>query len=182
LLTVVGGAVAVAFSFFSVSNAFAELVQPKRPLSAYILWMNENRDKIVKNLGTKDILTVGKAAGEKWGDLADKDKQKYQKKADALKAEYETALTAFKDAGGIVKKASRKKAKDPNAPKRPLSPNLLFNADQRPSVKKRLGKDAKNTEVMKVLAEEWEKLSDKKKQPYKAKAAKAREAYAKELK
>ena len=126
LLTLIGGAVAVAFSFLSASNAMAELVQPKRPLSAYMLWLNENRAKIVKDLGAKDVKAVSKAAGEEWGGLKDKDKQKYQKKADALKAEHEENLKAFKDAGGVVE-ARRKKStdtdgkrakKDPNAPKR----------------------------------------------------------------
>jgi high mobility group protein B1 len=177
--------VAIAFSFLSASSALAELVQPKRPMSSYMLWMKDNRANIVKEIGTKDIGPVGKAAGEKWNALSDKEKKTYNEKADKLKAGYEKDLKAFTDAGGVVQarksKTAEKAKKDPNAPKRPLSAYILFSMDERPRIVKKLGKDAKVTEVTKALGEVWQTLSDEKQKPYQEKAAKAKKEYMKEL-
>ena len=71
--------------------------KPKRPLSAYFIWMTEvkgfssilyfnicffwkNRQSIVEEVGTKDVKTVTKAAGEKWNSLTDNDKKHFEVK------------------------------------------------------------------------------------------------------
>ncbi len=46
--------------------------QPKRALSAYFLWMNENRDKIKEKNPGLSITEIGRKAGELWKALADK--------------------------------------------------------------------------------------------------------------
>ena len=46
--------------------------QPKRNMSAYFLWMNENREKIKKEFPSLSITEFGKKAGEMWKAIADK--------------------------------------------------------------------------------------------------------------
>ena len=46
--------------------------QPKRPMSAYFLWMNENREQIKKDHPGLTIAEFGKKAGELWKNLSDK--------------------------------------------------------------------------------------------------------------
>ncbi len=46
--------------------------QPKRGMSAYFLWMNENREKIKKEHPGLSVTEFGKKAGELWKELEDK--------------------------------------------------------------------------------------------------------------
>lgn len=46
--------------------------KPKRPLSAYMLWLSENREKIKKeNPGIK-VTEIAKKGGELWRGMKDK--------------------------------------------------------------------------------------------------------------
>merc|ERR1712196_384424 len=70
---------------------------PKRPQSAFFLWLGENRAKIIKDnkFSSKDIALVGKKAGEMWGKMPDKEKSPFQQKADRAKEAYTTAMAAY---------------------------------------------------------------------------------------
>ncbi|CAJ1456089.1 unnamed protein product [Effrenium voratum] len=70
---------------------------PKRPLSAYILFMMENRSKFVKSLPADAKATeVMKEAGKRWRALTAATKQKYDREAANLKKEYVKRLDAYK--------------------------------------------------------------------------------------
>merc|ERR1719230_870867 len=79
----------------------------KKPQSAYWLWLNDNREKIAKDLGSSKASDVSKKAGEKWKTVSAAEKKPYETKAAEQKAAYEkyiaseegaAALQAFKDA------------------------------------------------------------------------------------
>jgi len=62
---------------------------PKRGLSAYMFFANDNRDKVrEENPGIK-FGEVGKQLGEKWKELSAKEKEPYDKKAKEDKERYE---------------------------------------------------------------------------------------------
>lgn len=62
---------------------------PKRSLSAYMFFANENRDIVrAENLGIS-FGQVGKLLGEKWKALTPEDKTPYENKAEADKKRYE---------------------------------------------------------------------------------------------
>merc|ERR1712216_674590 len=77
---------------------FADLVQPKRPMNSYMLFMNENRAKIAK--GGKSVTEVTKEGGKQWGALSAKSKEKYEKD-----------LAAFMKAGGVMQGNKKKGSK-----------------------------------------------------------------------
>merc|ERR550539_634275 len=55
--------------------------QPKKPMGAYFLWMNENRNKIKGENPGMSIGELGKKFGELWKALEDKsaeDKKRYE--------------------------------------------------------------------------------------------------------
>jgi len=74
---------------------------------------------------------------------------------------------------GKKKRVKGKKAKDPNAPKRPLSAFMYFSQEMRSSVKTE-NPDATFGELGKLLAEKWGNTGDKKKWEELAKKDKAR--------
>merc|ERR1719330_293165 len=73
---------------------------PKKPQTAYWMWMNDNRDALTKELGTKDVTAVGKLAGERWRALDAKLKAPFEKKAKDLKDAYDKALKEYKATKG----------------------------------------------------------------------------------
>merc|ERR1711920_635694 len=74
---------------------------PKKPQSAYWLWLTDNRPALMKELGgTKDVTKVSKLAGERWGTLSNKAKAPFLKKAAELKAAYDKAMVEYKKTAG----------------------------------------------------------------------------------
>lgn len=72
-----------------------------------------------------------------------------------------------------------KKAKDPNAPKGPISGYILYSKDARAAYLKK-NPDSKQTEIMSALGAQWKALSPAKKAPYLKKAEADKLRYQKE--
>ncbi|KAJ0426063.1 high mobility group box domain-containing protein [Aspergillus carlsbadensis] len=62
---------------------------PKRGLSAYMFFANENREKVREDNPGISFGQVGKMLGEKWKALSDKERKPYDDKAAADKKRYE---------------------------------------------------------------------------------------------
>jgi len=69
---------------------------PKRPISAYILYSNANRDQIAKANPDKPIYEIAKLIGGKWNKLTDNEKKKYFDQQAKLKAAYLKEIDAFR--------------------------------------------------------------------------------------
>merc|ERR1719507_1009666 len=124
------------------------LAQPKRAPSSYMLWLKENRPRLVEELGTTNVADVAKAAGKQWGALGAKQKAKYEEEAHQLRADYKLELQKFVESGGVLQKRTSPKSvgakpstktqehvsrksinkakKNPNVPKRPASAYILW--------------------------------------------------------
>ncbi|EMR10722.1 hypothetical protein PNEG_00872 [Pneumocystis murina B123] len=75
----------------------------------------------------------------------------------------------------------KRKVRDPNQPKRPLSAYLSFQLKTRQAVKDSLGENATQKEILSEIAERWSKLNDNERKPFEEEARKAREQYDKEM-
>ncbi|KAF9740170.1 HMG box protein [Paraphaeosphaeria minitans] len=78
---------------------------PKRGLSAYMFFANDQRDKVrEENPGIKfgklsfAVCEVGKMLGEKWKTLSEKQRQPYEAKAATDKKRYEEEKIAYLNA------------------------------------------------------------------------------------
>ena len=70
---------------------------PKRPMSAYFLWTQVERESIMKKHGIEKAGTeYTKKAAEEWKSVIDAIKKDYEKKAAAAKAQYSKDLEAYK--------------------------------------------------------------------------------------
>ena len=109
----------------------AAAADAKKPMTAYFMWLNENRAKLVKEhkLEGQKGSEVTKKAGEVWKGLSEKDKSPYEKKASAQKEEFDKfvkteegkkaleakkALTKQKKAEKRAKKAKKAARKGDN--------------------------------------------------------------------
>ncbi|OIV98996.1 hypothetical protein TanjilG_29399 [Lupinus angustifolius] len=70
--------------------------KPKRPASAFFIFMEEFRKQFNKeNPENKAVSAVGKAAGAKWKSISDAEKAPYVAKAEKRKVEYMKNMRAY---------------------------------------------------------------------------------------
>ena len=79
----------------------------------------------------------------------------------------------------LDKNVKIKMKKDKNAPKRTRSAYVLFGNAKREEIKK-TNPDASNTDVMKIISEHWNKLTDEEKKVYESQSAEDKERYLEE--
>jgi len=149
--------------------------QPKKPLTAFFLYLEENRPAIVTQLGEEAKVRgkVSKTAAEQWRALSADAKAPYEKKAAEAKAEYQKELETFKSFGGSIvrkRKAGKdgKPKKDKDAPKKPSGGGYgQYLSLHREEIVKSLppGSNA-TTDVAKAAGARWKALSEEEKKPY----------------
>lgn len=84
--------------------------KPKRPLSAYMLWLNSARESIKKESPGIKVTEIAKRGGELWRGM--KDKSEWENKAAKMKDEYNKAVQEFeRNGGGGGKDSGKKKSK-----------------------------------------------------------------------
>jgi len=70
---------------------------PKRGLSAYMFFANEQRENVRNENPGIAFGQVGKVLGERWKALSEKQRQPYEAKAAADKKRYEDEKAAYQD-------------------------------------------------------------------------------------
>jgi len=85
---------------------------PKRPLTAYFLWMNANRENLKKKWPGLSVTEFSKKAGEEWKTIDDK--AKWEAKSKKAKELYEEQMIEYKKSGGGAKASSSKPSKSTN--------------------------------------------------------------------
>lgn len=160
--------------------------QPKKPMTAFFLYTDEQRPIIVKQLGEEAKVkgAIVKTAAAQWKDLPVEKKAPYEKKAAAAKAEYNAALESFKQMGGEVvrkRKADKdaKPKKDKNAPKKPAGGGYgQFMAENRDKIVKSLPSGSNViSDTAKAAGAQWKALSEDEKKPYEDKYNEKMKAY-----
>jgi len=188
-------------SLAGVVACFAMLVQPKRPPSSYMLWLKENRPRLVEELGTKNVADVAKAAGMQWNDLGETEKSNYAAQVAKLKASYAKEVEDFVTAGGVLQKGKRgkeskktkglqkaqkdtntpkkpaKAKRDPNAPKKPATAYFLWLSDNRAEIAASLPAGSKVTDVAKAAGARWKEVAAAERERYEEKYADAKAEY-----
>jgi hypothetical protein len=71
---------------------------PKRALSAYMFFSQDNREKVKSENPAATFGEIGRILGAKWKEMSDAQKQPYNDMADRDKARASTEKTAYKSA------------------------------------------------------------------------------------
>jgi len=161
---------------------------PKRPLSAYFMWMDSGVRRQLLSQGMK-LSKVISTCGTRWSQMPEEEKKVWQDKAKPAREAYEKAMAKYKETDGykqflVLKKEHKlkkvktaKKPKDKNRPKRPLSAYFLYSQD----FKKTCPATMKFTEVSKKSGEKWKVLDAATKKKYEEAAAVEKAKYEKVL-
>ncbi|NXL52783.1 SSRP1 protein, partial [Podilymbus podiceps] len=88
---------------------------PKRPMSAYMLWLNASRDKIKSDHPGISITDLSKKAGELWKAMSKEKKEEWDRKAEDARREYEKAMKEYsvgsKSESSRMERSKKKKKK-----------------------------------------------------------------------
>ncbi|GLH09484.1 FACT complex subunit Ssrp1 [Gryllus bimaculatus] len=98
--------------------------KPKRPPTAFMLWLNEHREQIKSENPGITITEIAKKGGEMWKEL--KDKSIWEAKVAKAKEEYVKAMKEYNESGGAAAakaSADTKKDKKETKKKTPSKPS-----------------------------------------------------------
>ncbi|KAJ8382394.1 hypothetical protein SKAU_G00031720 [Synaphobranchus kaupii] len=84
---------------------------PKRPMSAYMLWLNSSRERIKSEHPGISITEISKKAGEMWKQLGKDKKEEWDQKAEEAKKQYEVTMKAYRESGGGASASTKKETK-----------------------------------------------------------------------
>lgn len=158
--------------------------KPKRPVNAYIRFVQIVRSSLQKENPKASPAQISKLAAVKWQVLDSASKSKLEdefKKDQAVwlqkNAKYFGQLTdqqkqdirqaRVDKSEDKAKREHRKRVKELGRPKRPLNGFLIFCGEQKP---KSVTKEDNKSQI-KSMADKWGKLSEQDKEPYNRKAA-----------
>lgn len=73
---------------------------PKRPLSTFFLFSQDERPKIKKDNPSLSVADIAKVIGERWRSIGDDKKRQYEERARQEKERYDREITEYKKQGG----------------------------------------------------------------------------------
>ncbi|XP_053548252.1 FACT complex subunit SSRP1 [Bombina bombina] len=96
---------------------------PKRPMSAYMLWLNASREKIKGDNPGISITDLSKKAGEIWKGMGRDKKEEWDRKAEEAKRDYEKAMKEYNEnAPAAPSDSTKKEKKSKTEKKKPEKP------------------------------------------------------------
>lgn len=139
---------------------------PKHPMSAYLYFVADNRQKLKSAFPEKGFTEIAKMLGDQWRKLDPATRQAYEQRASQDKERYKIEKDGFQPPPTEEpKKEERRRKKHPLAPKHPLSAYLFFVATNRPKMNaEHPEKDF--TEVAQMLGNTWKSLPPHQRKKY----------------
>lgn len=156
--------------------------KPRGRMSAYAFFVQTCREEHKKKHPNESVVFAefSKKCSERWKTMSDKEKHRFHQLADKDKKRYDGEMANYK-VTGPKQGRKKKRTKDPDAPKRPLSAFFWFCNDERPKVKATMP-DSTVGDVAKELGRRWNECTEDQKSKFEALAAKDKARYEKELK
>ena len=151
---------------------------PKRPRSAFIMFMSDHRAEIIKENPGIAFIDIPKVGSEKWKNLKPVTKAKYEKAFEADKERYAMEMASYVPDPNESKK--KRKVKDPNAPKRAITSYIYFVNANRDKVKA-AHPEYNPKQVVSQLGAQWNAMNEKDRKPFEAMALKDKARYEAEI-
>lgn len=151
---------------------------PKRFKSAFIIFSAEKHKEIKAGLleDGKAVKTteIAKLVSEQWKNLDPEERKIWDEKAEKDKLRYEAEKAIYKGPWKIP--SNKRKAKDPSAPKRPMSAFLAYSNSRRAKLKQEHPKST-NADLSRMLSKTWKELDPQTRAEYMAEERKLRDIY-----
>jgi len=150
-------------------NRIVKKKKPKGRMSAYTFFVQTCREEHRKKHPNENVnfTEFSKKCAERWKSMTDTEKKRFSAMAEKDKIRYDKEMASYVPPAG--EGGRKRKKKDPNAPKRPLSAFFIFCHDERPAVKA-IYPTYGVGDVAKELGDRWNKVSPETKHKYEEKA------------
>jgi hypothetical protein len=153
--------------------------RPKRAPTAYLLFTTEARPAYVKKHPNESNPEIMKGLAHLWSKATAAQKAKYEPTVTRLSAEYQVAMKSY-----VVplqyqypnSKDSKKRRKDPSAPKKPATAYLLYSNAKRAELKSS-NPNMGPKEIMTELGTAWKLLNSNTKKPFEEQARALKQQY-----
>ena len=161
---------------------------PKKASTAFMLWSLASRPRIREQAPELGFADIGKKLGEEWGLLDEKSKDHWQRQAAKDRERYEREQSAYLKSAAYshwleqssALSGKRRRRKDPNAPKQPLTAYVIFSNEVRDQVINE-NPDANFGEIGKIIGAKWRALVSEDRKPYEERANSERDRYNRDL-
>ncbi|CAF3186755.1 unnamed protein product [Rotaria socialis] len=155
-----------------------ELHKPKGRMSAYTFFVQKCRDEHRKAYPNENanFSEFSKKCAEKWKTMTESEKAKFAAQAEIDKQRFDREMAIYQPG----EKRTKKKKKDPLAPKRPLSAFFHYCKEERPKLKA-INPSLSVGEIAKELGDRWNHTAPDGKLTYEESAQRDKERYEKEM-
>ena len=151
---------------------------PKRFKSPYILFSIHRMDQHRQQLGKQTNITmISKLVSDEWKTLSESDRLEWSERARFDKERFNAEKSLYTGPWQIP---SKRKRKDPSAPRRPMSAFLLYSQKKRKEVKD-AHPDLKNTDLSRMLGVRWKSASDEERLPFIEREKNERDVYNRDI-
>ncbi|CAL4062545.1 unnamed protein product [Meganyctiphanes norvegica] len=177
----------------SFSKPFVSMPKPKGKMTPYACFMQEE-NKALQLESSAGFVEISKLWGERWKEISDEEKGKYEEMAEMDKERYAREMANWNPTPDEIYGKSKKinltnkrgprkkklKTKDPNLPKRGQSAFFFYAKVARQEVLK-ITPDMIAKDVAKELGRKWKELSDEEKSHFNTQAEDDRKRYWEEM-
>jgi len=149
-------------------------------MTSYAYFVQTCREEHKKKHPDENVVfsEFSRKCAERWKTMSEKEKKRFQEMADRDKSRYETEMQHYVPPVG--EKRGKKRAKDPNAPKRSLSAFFWFCNDERAAIKQ-TNPEFRVGDVAKELGKLWALVEPEVKRKYEAMAERDKARYEREM-
>lgn len=165
--------------------------KPLMPYSAYLIFFNQERPKIKAESPGLNFADAAKLLGERWRNMPEQDKEKYQQEAAVLKANYDLEMEKWNanqqqqtaendDDKNEVDSSSDIDEDETPSPQMPPTPYYLFMLSVRDTITREhptLGKNA----LIEKMREMWGAMTEDQKAPFAQQSQQLWDNYHKEM-
>lgn len=151
------------FSFALGLNRLVDIMRPRGIVNAYAFFVKRSWEKEKKKSDSKFInfILFSKHCSSEWNSLSEQKKNVYRELAEKDRARYRKEMENYIPC--ITRR--RKRKKDPNSPKRPISAFLLFSSDMRERIRSE-NPHITQKQIVQQLGRLWKQLDPSDKAKY----------------
>lgn len=147
---------------------------PKKAVSSYICYCNEQRPSVRQKNPDMPITEVAKLLGTMWKALSPKQKEKYEKLANQDKSRYENEMKSYTPPEGSQDVQTKGRSrKERTGPKKAMNAYMYFGQAMRPKLKGKV--DSKD--MMSEIGRLWKELPEDQKGQYEQQALADKQRY-----
>ena len=152
--------------------------RPKRAMTAYMVYVRDNIKSVTRDMGNAKRSEVIRECGARWNKMTVTQKKKYVKISQEDKARYAREMENYTPQTPVDEPKLKRRKKDPDAPKRPLTTYMAFVSFHQKNVSQRF---EKQKDVLQHISTLWRNASDKAKSRFKKEADTDRARYKREM-